>query len=125
MNKKNGFKVFLVGDFRANNGPANANKRIAEALGRITNIQVTLASNKLLRMLEMFIGVIRNDVIVICAVSKINIYTIRVAKILKKPVYYIMHGCGSFEAELSGKSEIEIEQNCEYEKYIFCTIWSG
>ena len=83
-------KIFLVGDFFSNTGPANANK----SLLKVNNgfLKYSIRKNKITRVIEMIFKIINSDIICFCSYSRINIIGVRLCKILNKKTIYLMHG---------------------------------
>lgn len=118
--------IYLVGDFKNNTGPAIANKMLKEGMIN-TNIKIKYSnsSNKLFRVIESFYSVLRSKKIIICSSSKLNKFIIKLSKILKKEVFYIMHGYISYEYKMNyllKKEDMKYLKMKEYEKYIFSNV---
>lgn len=114
-------KVFLLGDFKSDNGPGNANKQIRDTLGMIYDIEYSKADGRLKRILEMVRCAKNSDIIVICSSSKLNYLAVRLAKKKYKRIIYLMHGYGSYEAKIANPniSEEELTQIRAYEKFMY------
>lgn len=91
-------KLFLLGDFASDNGPGNANKQIRDTLAGIYGIEYSCASGKYARVMEMYKGVRRADILLICSRSNINYLAVIDAKKRGKKVIYLMHGWALNEA---------------------------
>ena len=83
-------KIFFVGDFFSNTGPANANK----SLLKVNNgfLKYSIRKNKITRVIEMIFKIINSDITCFCGYSRINIIGIRLCKIFNKKSIYLMHG---------------------------------
>ncbi len=88
-------RIFLAGDAVSGTGPANVTKYYIRNLPHKTLYQKH--RNKLLRAVEIVINTMRSDVVVYSGYSKQNILGLNIAKKLKKPSAYIMHGCVEYE----------------------------
>ena len=58
----------------------------------------------------MATGVLKSQALLICSKSELNYAAILLAKLLHKPVYYILHGYASYEARLNGKKIRRLER---------------
>lgn len=96
-------KVFLLGSYQQNSGPANVNRSLIEAADkRLVYIRST---NKVLKKIERFIkDILYRDIIIS---GPINNTEYLIFKTLKKRIFYLMHGCMRFENEINnlGASE--------------------
>lgn len=105
-------KLFLVGDFKSNTGPAIANKALKKALGKRANY--SQAKTKIGRMAELVRGTMCSQVICFCGFSELNAYGIKLAKLFRKKTAYLMHGYIEFEAKTNhtntSKKRIEAER---------------
>lgn len=83
-------KIFFVGDFFSNTGPANANK----SLLKVNNgfLKYSIRKNKITRVIEMIFKIINSDITCFCGYSRINIIGIRLCKMFNKKSIYLMHG---------------------------------
>ncbi len=117
-------KIFFVGDFKSNTGPAMANKAIRKGLLRNKNIFFSDASNKVTRVLEIVVKTLLSDGICFCSFSKANRFGIRVAKLFNKKTFYLMHGYSTLENRINNNniSEDQIMKINRYEKYIFRSV---
>ena len=93
--------LFLIGDFQSDNGPGTANKQILQSLSQGYGVRYSKAQSKLGRIIEAIVKIMISDAVVICSKSQINYFVINIAKRLKRKIYYVMHGCSSFEEKLS------------------------
>lgn len=110
-------KFFLLGDFQSDNGPGNANKKILEAMNLRYQTCASIATNPLSRLLEMLTGILKSHALIICSKSELNYVAIFVAKLLHKPIYYIMHGYASYEARLNGIDLVDSKKIRRLEQY--------
>lgn len=98
-------RIFLVGDFKTNTGPAIANKALKKALTKKNEAGVTIgfssAKSRIGRLFEVFWATIRSDAVCYCGFSELNVFGIRIAKLLRKKSAYLMHGYVELESELN------------------------
>ena len=92
-------RIFLAGDSITGTGPANVTKYYIKYLPKGTLFQKR--RSKPARAAEILINTIRSDVVVYSGYSKQNILGLKLAKKLKKPSAYIMHGCVEYENEIN------------------------
>lgn len=117
-------RIFLLGDFKSNNGPGNANKQAKLALSTKYKVEYSRKSGKLQRIIEICKEIKKNDILLICSASKINYFAIKIAKKNKKKIIYLMHGYSSYEYKIEGyttDSKI-IQDSLVYEKFIFDNV---
>lgn len=116
-------KVLFVGDFKLNTGPALANKLLVKGINEENKI-ITNQTNKFLRIVEFIFKIFLCTDVCFCSFSKFNKAGIRVAKLFKKNVYYIMHGYKSYEYQMnSANFEKSIYTDIKkLEKYIFSEV---
>ena len=114
-------QIFLLGDFKSDNGPGNANKQIRDTLDTVCKIKYSKAVGKMGRILEVFRLVKSSDIILICSASKINYLAIRLAKKQYKKIIYLMHGYSSYEAKIANPniSTKNLAQIQNYETFIY------
>ena len=103
--KNDTMKIFFLGDFKSNTGPAIANKLMKKGLSDIDNTYFSDANNLITRIFEVLINIIRFDKICICSFSKMNYIAISLAKMFKKDIFYIMHGYASYEISINNINE--------------------
>lgn len=96
-------KIFLLGDTLSQDGPGIANKAIAEALRKKHELTVSSVGSRIARIPDAICGILKSRVTVICSKSSLNRFAVRFAKVVKKPVLYIMHGYASLEAVLNNE----------------------
>ena len=101
-------RIFLAGDYYSGTGPANVTKYYIDNLPEGTLYQKR--RNPVARVPEIVINTIRSDVVVYSGYSKQNIVGLKVAKILKKPSAYIMHGCVEYENEINLEPDEEMNR---------------
>lgn len=111
------FKVFFLGDFNSNTGPAIANNNFISA----TKNQVMYVKyyKMVTRFIEMLINTLKSDAVCICSFSKVDFISIRISKILRKKVFYIMHGWIEYETKINGES---IEKRNQQERQIIKNV---
>lgn len=114
-------KLFLLGDFVSDNGPGNANKQIRDTLADIYKTEYSRASGKFSRIVEMYKGVRKADILLICSKSKINYMAINIAKQLEKKIIYLVHGCASYEVVIKNSfvSEKQLNAIKRYETIVY------
>ena len=114
-------RIFFVGDFQSNTGPGMANKAIRKGLLWNKSVLFSDANNKLTRIMEVVIKSLLADGICFCSYSKINIFGIRVAKILNKKTFYLMHGYSTLEKKINNENikDNEVMEINKFERYIF------
>lgn len=115
------YDIFFVGDFSSETGPSIANNAIREGLKDTKGIIYSDAKNKLSRMIELIIKILISDIIIFCSSSQLNVYGIRIAKILNKKTFYIMHGYESYEYKMNNnkQNDKKLESIKKYEQFIF------
>lgn len=106
-------RIFLLGDFITNTGPANANRNLYLSLSKYAILTKSIEKKKIKRIIEIIQGIILNDYIIICSFSKVNLFAIFLSKILHKKIIYYMHGCKKIEIQIN-----PIKDNLKIEKYI-------
>lgn len=78
-------KLFIVGDFKTNSGPANVNKQFLKLNDK--NIKYSLANYRISRILELFVKILRSDLVLFSGLSKANLLGLKICKILKKKMH--------------------------------------
>lgn len=104
-------RIFFAGDHMSGTGPANVTKYYIENLPTGTLYQKR--KSKLARVPEIIINTLRSDVIVYSGYSKQNLLGMNIAKKLKKPCAYLMHGCVEYENEINLEPD---EEMCRVER---------
>lgn len=92
-------KIFFLGDFKSNTGPANVNKNIKKILKE--KAIYSTKEGKISRVFEMIYKIIISNYIVFCSFSKLDIYGIKLAKLLNKKTIYLMHGYVNYEQAIN------------------------
>ncbi len=112
--------LFLLGDFVSSTGPGIANRQIKESLELKYNVNV-LSNSKLDLLLNLYNQIKKNDVLIICSYSKVDYIAIKIAKILRKKIVYIMHGCVTYEKKMNNPSisSKKFKKIDKFENYIF------
>ena len=95
--KKQRNKVFFVGDFISNTGPAIVNKLYKKNL--VNRAMYSNAKCKILRILELLFKTCVSDAICFCNFSKLDRIGIKICKMLNKKCFYLMHGYVKYETE--------------------------
>uniref|UniRef100_UPI0025DD641F glycosyltransferase n=1 Tax=Thomasclavelia sp. TaxID=3025757 RepID=UPI0025DD641F len=85
------------------------------------NIYFSKKIKKIDRIIETLLMVINCKYIFLTSSSNLNKFAIFISKILKKHVYYIMHGSLSYEDEINGLLE-RVKQDNKYENFIFKNV---
>ena len=88
-------RIFLAGDHYSGTGPANVTGYYIENLPKGTLYQKM--RSKPVRAFEIILNTLRSDVVVYSGYSRQNVFGLKLAKMLKKPSAYIMHGCVEYE----------------------------
>lgn len=92
-------KIFFIGDFCSNNGPASVNKALRKIMPNNTLYSVETKQYK--RIIELFMKIWQADLILFSGLSKINIIGFKIAKLLRKKSAYLMHGSHFIESKLN------------------------
>lgn len=92
-------KIFLAGDYYSETGPSNATKTLLQALPQDTLYQKM--HNKFLRIPEIIWKTFLSDVIIYSGASFQAVLGITVARLLRKPTFYIMHGSIAYESSIN------------------------
>ena len=107
-------KVYLYGETGINAGPANVNRSlINNADGRLLYPK---CNNKYLRLIESMIKIMFSRVLVLSGAGTLPTFFCKVAKALRKPVIYLMHGCIEYEIVINKITNAE--RNIASERYI-------
>ncbi len=96
--------VLFVGNTYKNTGPSNVNKAYKKHLEK--KVAFLHFRCKPLLMLEIIAGVVRASVIIISGLGYSSYVSAKLAKMLKKPVAYLMHGCYEHECILNRVSPL-------------------
>ncbi|WKA57819.1 glycosyltransferase family 4 protein [Planococcus shenhongbingii] len=92
-------KLFFVGDFKGNNGPANVNKMLKKNLPDTAFFATE--SKEVKRVLELLYKIPKSEGVVFSGLSKINIVGFVIARIFNKKSAYLMHGSEEIEGEIN------------------------
>ena len=92
-------KIFLIGDYYSGTGPANVTAKYIE---KIPGVYYQKTRNKFLRVIELFIKILKCDVLLLSGHSKQNILSLRIAHLFNKKGAYLMHGCVEHENAING-----------------------
>ncbi|MBO4905024.1 MAG: glycosyltransferase family 4 protein [Lachnospiraceae bacterium] len=101
-------RIFLAGDHVTGTGPANVTQYYIKNLPKGTLYQKR--RSKPARAVEILIDTVRADVVVYSGYSKQNILGLKLAKTLKKPSAYIMHGCVEYENSINLEPDEEMNK---------------
>lgn len=111
-------KYLFQGNIMGNTGPTNVNKGLVCNLS--DSFYVIHSKNKILKYLETVVKVMACKVVVVSGLSKMAMYTVKLAKVLKKKSIYIMHGCCELEALYN---EWPVDENIlKMEKYLLKNV---
>lgn len=93
--------ITFIGDHRSNGGPNNVNKQIIRYKSR--NILYVNFSNRFAKYPDALIKILISKVVIVSGLYGINIFALKIAKLLGKKTIYIMHGCAEHEAMINGR----------------------
>lgn len=113
------YKVFFLGDFSSNTGPAIANKSLLRSAKKKETIKYSKKDGKFQRIIESFRGILWSDYLLICSKSNLNYLSIIFAKIIHKKIIYVIHGLSSYEDQIAGTNKRKIMKDIKYEKFVF------
>ncbi len=111
LSKNEKIKIFMVGDFYSNTGPAIVNKNFRKSLK--SNALYSLRKTKFGRIIEFSVKVLFCDAVCFCSFSKLNIFGIKLSKFLGKLTFYIMHGYIKEESKINNEknnAKVQMEQ---------------
>ncbi len=107
-------KLFIVGDYYSNTGPANVTLRYIEEYRKQGKpFRHLVSKNRVSRALELPVKLIGSDAVVFSGYSRQNIYGMRLSHLLKKPCLYLMHGCVEYEDKIN---RVPDERMCRGER---------
>ena len=92
-------KIYYMGDFVSNNGPANVNKQYAYYLGNSCNYCKT--NNKFIRVVHFFYCLNNTNLLLVSGLSKFHLNAIKIAKKHGIKVVYLMHGYSKMEYDIN------------------------
>lgn len=92
-------RILFLGGTKTNSGPCNVNRGIIRNLS--DSFCILSRQNKLQRLQEIFRKCLYSDVVVVSGVAIQNCVATGFAKMCRKKVVYIMHGCAEFEAQVN------------------------
>lgn len=98
-------RIYFMGDFCSNTGPAIVNKNYYPYIKEISYICKT--NSKIIRPLHFIFYIGRCEVLLISGLSKFHVKAAKFAKKINKKVVYLMHGYNKIEYELN---EVPIEK---------------
>lgn len=108
-------KTFFLGEHFFNCGPSNVNHNLLGALGE--RVLYREYRNKYLRRIEQFFLIVFSSKVMVCSGLYMNMLDLRLVKILRKRLIYIMHG--SHFCETGFRSDAE-EAILKYADLILC-----
>ena len=92
-------KIFFIGDFCSNNGPASVNKALRKIMP--DNTLYSIETKQYKRIIELFMKIRQADLVLFSGLSKINIIGFKITKLLRKKSAYLMHGSHFIESKLN------------------------
>lgn len=92
-------RIFIVGDFETDTGPAIVNKTLKKQNRDILYSKQRMA---FFRIIELLYKGMCSDIIIFSGLSKINILGLKFAKLFNKKAAYLMHGYAKYENEING-----------------------
>ena len=92
-------RIFVVGDHKTGTGPANVTKEYIRCLPKGTLFQKR--TSKIGRLPELCFNILRSDIILFSGYSAQNVIGMKLAKKLKKPTAYIVHGAIDHENRIN------------------------
>ncbi|WP_161568857.1 glycosyltransferase family 4 protein [Exiguobacterium sp. SH5S13] len=116
-------KIFFMGDFNSDTGPSIANRMLVKGLEDF-DICYSKARTKPMRIVEMIFKTLRSDCICFSSYSKMNFLGIKIANILNKKTFYIMHGYRTYEYKINKEfyNENELARINNDEKKLFGSV---
>lgn len=114
----------MLGDFVTDTGPGMANKMIRRGLVNNKNVVYSNGKNKITRIIEMFSKLLMSDCICLCSLSRANVIAIKLAKLLNKKTFYVMHGYSTYESQINHENiaNDKLKRIHDLEKYIFQNV---
>lgn len=109
MNKK---KVYFLGDFVSNTGPANVNKNYYPFVKE--KCHICKSNNKLKRVIHYIFNEKHIDTIIISSLSRFHKYICERANKKGKKVLYLMHGYHKLEDNINNETEGLTDENEEF-----------
>ncbi len=107
-------KVYYMGDFCSDTGPAIVNKSYYPYMKGKCFICKT--NNKLIRLIHFLFNIVKCRVLLISGLSKFHMSASKIVKKMNKKVVYLMHGYNKVEYELNEiPKEKRILRTCEDE----------
>lgn len=104
-------KIVFIGDCEYNTGPSNVNKDYKRYLEN--DFYFLKNKNKLLRVVETVIVSVWADTVVISGLSFTNHLSLMSAKLFKKRIIYLMHGCYVYETKINNNKLNKTSQYLE------------
>ncbi len=102
-------KIYYMGDFVSNTGPAMVNKNYYPYMK--DQCYICKTNNKIKRICHFISHIIKCNTILISGLSKFHVQAAKIAKKINKKVIYLMHGYDNLEYELN-----EVPENERYLK---------
>ncbi|WP_214830352.1 glycosyltransferase family 4 protein [Exiguobacterium sp. s56] len=101
-------RIFYVGDFYSNTGPANVNKVIQKY--NQDNDLFSVKKNIFMRFFELILKIFISDAVIFSGISRLNLIGIALSKLFGKKTGYLMHGSCKFESEINRSNNKKIEK---------------
>ncbi|PFM36016.1 glycosyltransferase family 4 protein [Bacillus cereus] len=104
-------KLFFIGDFDSDNGPASVNKTLRKYMPDNTLYPVQTKRYK--RIMELLLKIWQVDAVIFSGLSKAHIVGFKIAKLFGKKSAYLMHGSALLEGEInqnSNKNRVNTEK---------------
>lgn len=95
-------KLFFVGDFDSDNGPASVNKTLRKYMPDNTLYPVQTKRYK--RIMELVLKIQQVDAVIFSGLSKVNIIGFKIARLFGKKSAYLMHGSAFLEGKINQNS---------------------
>lgn len=105
-------KAYFVSDSYANTGPAIVNKYYKKYLNSREYVFAKHCKSKVSRVVNDIYHILKSKVIVFSGASKADILYMKLCKILRRKMIYIMHGCIQEENKINcvkNESETQLE----------------
>ncbi|MEH7011326.1 glycosyltransferase family 4 protein [Neobacillus niacini] len=116
-------RIFFVGDFTSETGPSIANNMLRKGLeGK--DILYSNAKTKPMRIIELILNALRSDCVCFCSYSQLNFIGMKIAKVLQKKTFYIMHGYRTYEYKINKEfcDNDELKKINDTEKNLFKSV---
>ena len=105
-------KIFFLGDMWLDGGPNNVNRGLSKYFDN--NFIILKKRNPFLQIFEIIFKIIIADVVVISGIKRINAFALKIIKLFRKKMIYIMHGYLKIEDAIE-EAENEFGEKIEQE----------